>query len=1492
MASAADLVAQLDALSNNTSTYSGAIVELVLSPGDYELPDTLVFDRRVVASALRLVAPSTGAATLRLATGTGRRLSSATTTDLIRTSPGAPHLFLRGLQLRGAAVRLNRSHATFEDCTFADADATATTTEGGALSIVGGSVVEATRCDFISNRARRAGAVFVDGGAADFASCRFEGNEATDGGSAILVRSTIRPGVVLRQHTLLVGNGAPSVMGVVRYALPAPRGRWIDAPGGDEQLLNNGAASDFPFACAPGVSGERDSTEDGGSTNQNGLQCTAVCPAGKMCPGAAAQPEPCSRGGYCAGGNPAATPCPAGTHSNTTGLNATEQCTPCPPGHACLTGPVAPAVCGTGSFAASEGADACQRCSAGSFQASEGETACEACTSGSWCASGSSAPTPCGSGTHGDSPGLQSAADCLSCPEGFWCSAGSRIACGLGTYNDATGADDQSYCQYCPPNSFTDGESKARLDECTCDAGYFALWSSNGSLTCDICPVGANCSASGSRLTALPLREGYWRANAATVDVRRCPGGFIGSGCVGGPGGACKAGLEGPYCAFCSNRTDFYYDRDKRECRMCNAANSAPLIGVAVGGVLACCALSLTAWFLRKRRRQLRGDDAPLAGKKEAWWRRHAIGIQRRLKVKVKIRWSFYQIVTKVSETYMVAFLASVESALVALSFSNLELDGLGLPLACVKLSGFRSTLLFMMLAPIGVLLCTEVAGWFRRDRSHEREHQRMQEAGSISHRRSSKLRVAFRQSRYKALPMALRVTFLAFPTVSSLAFKAFRCDDLDTEDGVKMGVMSADFAVSCWDEDGDYTAEYQRIRHLAIVAIVLYPVCVPCLYLGLFYRVRHAVWSETPTGFSEAISFLTEEYDAAFFFWELVEVLKKLLLVGAMSVAMPGTLNQLVLAFIIVLIFLVALLVAKPYKRPEDDVIALAVGFALVMFFFFSLILKVQTLTEAVKDSLTGQLTKNFAIDNSTNTALLLASTLGALVLGSVMMVIEISAAAAIKAKEVRRQAAMARELEELRERNRATAAERESLRSVLAQEQVSDVVKRSMIEVDEIKFSKTKLGGGTFGEVWRASLNGTPVAVKKLHRNKLDEANLKMFRAEFELQLSLRHPNLVQVLGGCWSLEDVNVCIVLELCAHGTLSSVLEDEPTRSTLSWARHKLPMASGIARAMAYLHGQRPPVVHRDLKPENVLVDEGFTAKIADFGSSREMDLHKTMETAGTPLYSAPELLRKEHYDEKVDLWSFACVLECLHTHCDVYGDAAADGGAAELIWRIANDEVRPSAKGLLADIVDRCSRVDSMERCSFAEAVEMLGACEIARQATRLPPGPSGALPAPVQSPPPLPETSLPPAGASASASGMPSASASGMPTNRFLANSVVGAATEGESSNAAAETSTLARLARKKSILHGWNDDGAGPSKEGAGRVSHRRYKEQPPPAPPQQRNQRLPAATLMPAIDFMTRLRSRRTTAGDQRPASETELPKCKDGGARLSRPVVGLS
>lgn len=71
------------------------------------------------------------------------------------------------------------------------------------------------------------------------------------------------------------------------------------------------------------------------------------------------------------------------------------------------------------------------------------------------------------------------------------------------------------------------------------------------------------------------------------------------------------------------------------------------------------------------------------------------------------------------------------------------------------------------------------------------------------------------------------------------------------------------------------------------------------------------------------------------------------------------------------------------------------------------------------------------------------------------------------------------------------------------------------------------------------------------------------------------------------------------------------------------------------------------IVHRDIKAENILVNEKYDqVKLIDFGFSRKHRPGKLMTTAmGSPYYSAPEVLAKEHYDPvKADIWSAGVVL--------------------------------------------------------------------------------------------------------------------------------------------------------------------------------------------------------------------------------------------------------
>lgn len=103
------------------------------------------------------------------------------------------------------------------------------------------------------------------------------------------------------------------------------------------------------------------------------------------------------------------------------------------------------------------------------------------------------------------------------------------------------------------------------------------------------------------------------------------------------------------------------------------------------------------------------------------------------------------------------------------------------------------------------------------------------------------------------------------------------------------------------------------------------------------------------------------------------------------------------------------------------------------------------------------------------------------------------------------------------------------------------------------------------------------------------------------------------------------------------------------------ARFARTVAVSVARGMAYLHSRSPPILHLDLKSANILVDERGRVKVADFGLSRAR--HRTYASAaasggaggggggaGTPEWTAPEVLRCGAYAEPCDVYSVGVVL--------------------------------------------------------------------------------------------------------------------------------------------------------------------------------------------------------------------------------------------------------
>ncbi len=160
------------------------------------------------------------------------------------------------------------------------------------------------------------------------------------------------------------------------------------------------------------------------------------------------------------------------------------------------------------------------------------------------------------------------------------------------------------------------------------------------------------------------------------------------------------------------------------------------------------------------------------------------------------------------------------------------------------------------------------------------------------------------------------------------------------------------------------------------------------------------------------------------------------------------------------------------------------------------------------------------------------------------------------------------------------------------------------------------TPLGSGGFGAVYLAEDTwiDKKVALKIPHRQNLDFGELLR---EPRLLASLNHPNIVTVLTA--EKQDNTFFIVMEYVAGETLEQIVERE---GALDLAR-ALDYTCQIANAMDHAH--RQGVIHRDLRPGNVLVTENGMVKVADFGTSRFLEIAAHGTTViGSPPYMAPE----------------------------------------------------------------------------------------------------------------------------------------------------------------------------------------------------------------------------------------------------------------------------
>ncbi|KAG6430469.1 hypothetical protein SASPL_108537 [Salvia splendens] len=271
----------------------------------------------------------------------------------------------------------------------------------------------------------------------------------------------------------------------------------------------------------------------------------------------------------------------------------------------------------------------------------------------------------------------------------------------------------------------------------------------------------------------------------------------------------------------------------------------------------------------------------------------------------------------------------------------------------------------------------------------------------------------------------------------------------------------------------------------------------------------------------------------------------------------------------------------------------------------------------------------------------------------------------------------------------------------------------------------SNRVIGHGAFGTVYKGVLpsTGDVVAVKRC-------TNAGQGKTEFISELSiigsLRHRNLVKLQG--WCHDKGESLLVYDLMSNGSLDKALFE--SRMPLPWP-HRRKILLGVASALSYLHQEcESQVIHRDIKSSNIMLDDGFNARLGDFGLARQIEHDKSPDAtvaAGTMGYLAPEYLLTGRATDKTDVFSYgAVVLEVACGRRPIEKDVTSRN-LVEWVWGLHRDgNLMMAADRRLGNEFDEsemrkvmmiglaCSHPDPMARPVMRAVVQMLvGEAEI-----------------------------------------------------------------------------------------------------------------------------------------------------------------------------------
>lgn len=174
---------------------------------------------------------------------------------------------------------------------------------------------------------------------------------------------------------------------------------------------------------------------------------------------------------------------------------------------------------------------------------------------------------------------------------------------------------------------------------------------------------------------------------------------------------------------------------------------------------------------------------------------------------------------------------------------------------------------------------------------------------------------------------------------------------------------------------------------------------------------------------------------------------------------------------------------------------------------------------------------------------------------------------------------------------------------------------------------------GRGSYGEVYK----GMHKESKSVYAIKIVPTNgdITSIKREISILKECKSQYIVQYYGS-YLQNNNNLWLIMEYCECGSVIDLIK---IRKKALNEQEIAQILKQTLLGVEYLHKNKK--IHRDIKAGNILLDGQGNAKLADFGVSAELKYSMADQDTliGTPFWMSPEVLKKNKYNKKTDIWS-------------------------------------------------------------------------------------------------------------------------------------------------------------------------------------------------------------------------------------------------------------